>query len=102
MVAKAVRPLIVVVGETASGKTEFAINIAKQFGGEIINGDSWSVYKGFDIGTAKPTLKQQKIIKHHLIDVADPKDGFSAVEFKKLATEAIESIERRGKLPILV
>lgn len=95
-------PLVVIVGETASGKSQLAMELAKKFDGEIICADSWTVYKGFDIGTAKPSAKEQKQIKHHLLDIADPAKGFSAVEFKKHAEKAIEGISKRGKLPILV
>ncbi len=95
-------PLIVIVGETASGKSALAMELAKQFDGEIISADSWAVYKGFDIGTAKPTKQEQADIPHHLIDVAEPQEGFSAVVFKRLATKAIEDIQKREKLPILV
>lgn len=95
-------PLIVIVGETASGKSALALELAKKFDGELICADSWTVYKGFDIGTAKPSRKERKKIPHHLLDVADPAEGFSAAEFKKLATNTIQSIVLRGKLPIMV
>lgn len=95
-------PLIVVVGETASGKSALALDLAKKFGGEIICADSWTVYKGFDIGTAKPSKQERAIVPHHLLDVADPRDGFSAVIFQRLAQEAISAINKRGKVPILV
>lgn len=95
-------PLIVIVGQTASGKSSLALKLAKKFGGEVITADSWTVYKGFDIGTAKPTLKQQQAITHHLLDVADPAKGFSAVEFKKRAEKAIKDISEKRELPILV
>jgi tRNA dimethylallyltransferase len=95
-------PLIVIVGETASGKTELAIFLAEKFNGEIINADSWSVYKGFNIGTAKPTERDRKKIRHYLIDIADPMIGFSAAEFKKEAITAIEEISSKRKVPILV
>jgi tRNA dimethylallyltransferase len=95
-------PLIVIVGETASGKSSLALELAKRFNGEIISADSWTVYKGFDIGTAKPSQNEQVEIPHHLLDIANPKDGFSAAEFKKLAEKAINDVVSRGKLPILV
>lgn len=95
-------PLIVIVGETASGKSALALELAEKFGGELICADSWTVYKGFDIGTAKPAAEEQAAVPHHLLDVADPAVGFSAVEFKKLAVNAIRSIVKRGKLPIMV
>lgn len=95
-------PLIVIVGETASGKSALALELAEKFGGELICADSWTVYKGFDIGTAKPSSEEQAAVPHHLLDVADPAVGFSAVEFKKLAVNTIRSIIKRGKLPIMV
>ncbi len=94
--------LLVIVGETASGKSDLALKIAKAYRGEIIAADSWTVYKGFDIGTGKPTITQQKAVKHHLLDVRRPSDGFNAPMFKDLAEKAIEDIQKRGKLPILV
>jgi tRNA dimethylallyltransferase len=97
-----VSPLIVIVGETASGKSALAMDLAKRFNGELICSDSWTVYKGFNVGTAKPTAEDQAEVPHHLLDVADPAQGFSAVLFKKLAQQAIADITTRGKLPIMV
>lgn len=95
-------PLVVIVGETASGKSALAFELAKRFDGEIINADSWAVYRDFNIGTAKPSTEERRAIPHHLLDVADPTVGFSAAVFQRLANEAIEDIVSRGKLPILV
>lgn len=95
-------PLVVIVGETASGKSALAMLLAKKFDGEIIAADSWTVYKDFNIGTAKPKVEDRTAIKHHLIDVADPCAGFSAAEYKHLALVAIQETVQRGKLPILV
>lgn len=95
-------PLVVIVGETASGKTALAIEIAKKLNGEIICADSWTVYRGFDIGTAKPTEAEQRDVPHHLLDVADPSEGFSAAVFQRMAKVVIEDITSRGKLPIMV
>ncbi len=101
--ANAAEPkLVVIVGETASGKSALAMHLAKQFKGEIISADSWAVYKGFDIGTAKATPEEQKQVRHHLIDIADPLKGFNAALFQHLAKRAINDIARRDKLPILV
>lgn len=94
--------LIVIVGQTASGKTALAIEVAKLFDGEIICADSRTIYRGMDIGTAKPTAEEQAAVRHHLIDVVEPDETFSAAEFKKLANKAIEDISSRGKMPILV
>lgn len=95
-------PLVVVVGETASGKSALAMNIAQQFNGEIIGADSWTVYKGFTIGTAKPLASEMVQVRHHLFDVVEAPDGFNAAFFKRLANQAIADIHSRGKLPILV
>lgn len=95
-------PLIVIVGETASGKSALALQVAKAFDGELICADSWTVYKGFDVGTAKPTAQDKQAVPHHLLDIADPKEGFSAVIFKQKANEAIADIHARHKLPVMV
>jgi tRNA dimethylallyltransferase len=95
-------PLVVVVGETASGKSALALKLARQFNGEIICADSWTVYKGFDIGTAKPTSLERAEVPHHLLDVADARGGFSAAVFQQLAEPAIQAIGRRGRLPMMV
>ena len=94
--------LLVIVGETSSGKSDLALKIAKKYRGEIISADSWTVYRGFDIGTGKPTITQQKTVKHHLIDVREPADGFNAPMFKQLAEKTITDILKQGKLPILI
>lgn len=100
--AKIDKQIVVIVGETASGKSEAAMRIAKLFNGEIITADLWTVYKGFDIGTAKPSQEDRRAIAHHLIDVADPKSGYSAAVFKRQASAAIRDIQGRGKLPVVV
>lgn len=97
-----ISPLIAVVGETASGKTALAIELAERFDGEIICADSRTVYRGLDIGTAKPTIEERQRIPHHLLDVVDPDEVFSVANFKRLAQEAIEDISKRGKVPLLV
>lgn len=95
-------PLIVIVGETASGKSALAIELAKKFSGEIICADSRTVYKNMDIGTAKPSRDEQKEVPHHLLDVVEPDQYFSVADFKQQATVAIEDISNRGKVPIMV
>jgi tRNA dimethylallyltransferase len=95
-------PLIVIVGETASGKTAASIKVAQAIGGEIVCADSRTVYKQMDIGTAKPTKAEQSIIPHHLIDVVEPGQKFSAAEFKTQAQKCIQEICSRGKFPIVV
>jgi tRNA dimethylallyltransferase len=94
--------LLVIVGPTASGKSDLAFRIASNFSGEIISADSWTVYRDFDIGTSKPTLSQQKAVKHHLLDVRRATDGFNAPMFKDLAETAVVDIRKRGKLPVMV
>ncbi len=93
--------LLVIVGETAGGKSELAMRAAKEFNGEIIAADSWTVYKGFDIGTSKPDSSDRKSVRHWLIDVREPDQRFNAPLFKEMAEAAIEDIQARGKLPIL-
>lgn len=95
-------PLVVVTGPTASGKSALAMAMAKKYNGEIICADSRTVYKGMDIGTAKPTLQDQKEVPHHLLDIVTPGAPFTAAEFKRRANKAIADIAKRGKLPIMV
>lgn len=95
-------PLIVIVGETASGKSALALDLATQFNGEIIAADSRTVYKGMDIGTAKPSVYDQSRVPHHLLDITTPDKPITAAEFKKLAEKSINDIAKRGKLPLLV
>ncbi len=95
-------PLIVIVGETASGKSDLAISLAERFNGEVICADSRTVYRGMDIGTAKPTPEDRKRVPHHLLDVVSPDEQFTVADFKRLAVEAIDEISGRQKLPILV
>ncbi len=94
--------LLVIVGPTASGKTSLAIDIAKEYDGEIICADSRTIYKGMDIGTAKPSKEERQEIRHHILDIIEPGMVFSAADFKKACAEAVEDIRSRGKLPIIV
>lgn len=96
------QPVIAVIGPTASGKTALSLHLAKALGGEIIAMDSMQVYRGMDIGTAKPTPEEKKIAPHHMLDVADPGDAFSVAEYAAMAREAIADVGSRGKVPILV
>ncbi len=93
--------IIVIAGATASGKTKLAIELAKEFDGEVVSADSMQIYKGMDIGTAKPTKEEMDGIKHHLIDVAEPERYYSAMDFVRDAELAIEDISSRGKMPII-
>ncbi|MCF2666795.1 tRNA (adenosine(37)-N6)-dimethylallyltransferase MiaA [Streptococcus alactolyticus] len=94
--------IIAVVGPTAVGKTALGIELVKRFNGEIISGDSQQVYRHLDIGTAKATLEEQAEAPHHLIDVREVDEAYSAYDFVKEASAAIEDITSRGKLPIIV
>ena len=103
MAAAAQRPkLLAVVGPTASGKSELAMRLAKEFDGEIICADSRTIYRGMDIGTAKPTAAEQKQVPHWGLDLVEPGKTYSAAKFKKYAKSTILDIQNRGKLPILV
>lgn len=94
--------VIAIVGATASGKTAYSIELAKKINGEIISADSRLVYKGFDIGTAKPTKQERQGIPHHLIDIVEPEFDYSAGLFQKQAREVILEINSRGNVPIIV
>ncbi len=103
MVSGQARPkLVAIVGPTASGKSDLAMKIAREFNGEIICADSRTIYKGMDIGTAKPSKKNQKAVPHWGLDLLEPGRRFSAAQFKDYAQQAIQDIQNRGKLPILV
>jgi len=95
------RPLIAILGPTATGKSALALAVAGRFGGEIINCDSTAVYRGFDIGTDKIAPADRRTIPHHLIDIADPTDEYTAAQFARDASRAVRDIQARGKLPIL-
>lgn len=95
-------PLIVITGPTASGKTGLALDMAERYDGEIICADSRTIYKGMDIGTAKPTLEEQARVPHHLLDVVEPGEVFTAKDFQVQASAAIDDIRSRGKVPFLV
>ena len=96
------RPVVLaVLGPTASGKTALALSLAERYGGEIVNCDSTAVYRGFDIGTDKPPVNERRGIRHHLIDIADPTEVYTAARFALDAAAAIRDIHTRGSLPIL-
>jgi tRNA dimethylallyltransferase len=94
--------IIAIVGPTASGKTALALDLAEKFGGEIVCADSRTVYRGMDIGTAKPTPEEQARVRHHLLDLIDPGENLSAAAFKDLALAVMADIWSRGKIPFLV
>jgi tRNA dimethylallyltransferase len=95
-------PLILIVGPTAVGKTELAIQLAEHMNGEIVSADSRLFYRGMDIGTAKPTSEEMARVPHHLIDIADPDEILSLAVFQQKASEIISDIHARNKLPFLV
>ena len=95
-------PLILIVGPTAVGKTEIAIQLAERLNGEIVSADSRLFYRGMDIGTAKPTRAEQARVPHHLIDVANPDETWSLAQFQEAARKVIAEIHARGRLPFLV
>ena len=94
--------LIVIVGPTAVGKTRLALRLAQEFDGEIVSADSRQVYRGMDIGTAKPTLEERRRVPHHLIDVVAPDETFTLAQYQELAYEAIDDVLARNKVPFLV
>lgn len=96
------RPLIVILGPTAVGKTGLAIDLAGQFDGEIINADSRQVYRYMDIGTAKPTTDQLVRAPHHLLDLVDPDDNLALAQYQRLAYKTIDVLHNQGRLPLLV
>ena len=102
MQKQSLSPAIFLMGPTASGKTALSVQMAQALGGEIISVDSALVFKGMDIGTAKPTLKERGGIPHHLIDILDPSESFSTGQFRTQALALMDAITRRGKIPILV
>lgn len=94
--------IISVVGSTASGKTLLGIALARTFGGEIVSADSRQVYRGMDVGTAKPTVAERRMVPHHLIDIKNPDEEYTVAEYRTDAVAAIDDIIARGKLPLLV
>lgn len=94
--------VLIIVGPTASGKSALGVELARTFDGEIISADSRQVYTGLNLGTGKITKKEMHGVRHHLLDIASPKENFSAGEFVKCGRRAIEDIASRGKLPIVV
>lgn len=95
-------PFLVIVGPTAVGKSDLALKLAKEINGEILSGDSVQVYRKLDIGSAKPSWMEQQQIKHHLIDLLDLAEPFTAAQFQKMASKLIAEIKQQGKVPILV
>ncbi|MBU1557880.1 tRNA (adenosine(37)-N6)-dimethylallyltransferase MiaA [Patescibacteria group bacterium] len=93
--------IIVIVGQTSSGKTDLSVELAKKFNGEVISADSRQVYKGLDVGSGKVTKNEMKGIPHYLLDITSPNRAFSINQFKNKADKAIKDILKRGKIPII-
>lgn len=93
--------VLVICGPTASGKTSLAVECARALDTEIISADSMLVYKGLDIGTAKPSASERKGVVHHLIDVAEPTESFSVSDYERLALPVVQSLLSRGKIPVI-
>ena len=94
-------PVVAVVGPTASGKSRLAVEIALQRNGEVVSADSMQIYKGMNIGTAKPTAEEMRGVPHHLTDFAEPARSFSVADYVELASKCIAELHARGKLPVL-
>ena len=94
--------LVVILGPTASGKSALAISLAQRFGGEIVSCDSVALYRGFEIGTAKPNREQRLLVPHYLLDIAEPNEPFTAGEYARRAREVLREIAQRGRLPVVV
>jgi tRNA dimethylallyltransferase len=95
-------PVLALVGPTASGKTALALELAPRLGAEVVSADAMLVYRGMDIGTAKPTPEERALVPHHLVDLVDPGEDFSVARFQPLARAAIDQVLGRGRLPLLV
>ncbi|MCO7174786.1 tRNA (adenosine(37)-N6)-dimethylallyltransferase MiaA [Sporolactobacillus kofuensis] len=96
------RKIIVIVGPTAVGKTKLGVELAKRFSSEVINGDAFQIYRGMDIGTAKVTIEEAEGIPHHLIDICDPNEDYSAADYQRDARLVIQEMANEDKLPIVV
>lgn len=95
------RELLIICGPTASGKTAVAVEICLALGGEVVSADSMQIYRGMDIGTAKPTAEEKRGVTHHLLNIAEPGEAYSAAAYRVKATQAIEDIFTRGKIPVV-
>jgi tRNA dimethylallyltransferase len=95
-------PLVIIIGPTASGKSALGVWLAGRLGGEVVSCDSTQVYRGFDIGTAKPTAAERRSVPHHLIDLLEAHEVFTAGDYRRHATGVLADLKERGKLPVLV
>src|SRR2546430_14914573 len=98
--SKTLLPLVAIVGPTASGKSALGVKLAERLGGEVGACDSTQLYRGFDIGTAKPTLEERRGVLHHLIDVLDPKDNATAGGYPHMGLHSLQDMMKRGRLPV--
>src|SRR5215468_1610726 len=95
-------PVVAIVGPTASGKSDLALYLAGRFSGEIVNYDSIQIFRHLDIGTAKPTAEERQRVPHHMIDIREPEEVFTAGDYQREARKVLEEIAIRGRLPVLV
>src|SRR5688572_20153755 len=95
-------PVVVVAGSTASGKSQLGLELARELGGEIVCCDALQIYRGMDVGTAKPTAAERDVAPHHLLDVRNPDQEFSAGDYQRLARGVLEEIRGRGAIPVVV
>ena len=93
--------VLAIVGPTGGGKSALAVALCQRLGGELISCDSMQIYRGMDVGTAKPTKEEQSAVPHHMIDVRDPKESFSCADYVAMATEIISDCQKRGRLPVI-
>ena len=93
--------ILVICGPTASGKTALAVELALLLGGEVVSADSMQIYRGMDIGTAKPTPEEMRGVPHHMLDVADPAEDYSVARYVRAASACVDDILSRGRLPIV-
>ena len=96
------KPILGILGPTAVGKSKLALNLAQQINTEIISADSMQIYKKFDIGTAKASLQERTLVKHHLIDIAEPYENFSSYLFKIETEKVLKEFEETDKVPLIV
>lgn len=94
--------IVVICGPTASGKTALGVALAKELGGEVVSADSMQIYRGMDVGTAKPTMAEREGVAHHMLDVADPGEDFSVARYVDMAAACVDDILSRGKVPLVV
>jgi tRNA dimethylallyltransferase len=95
-------PIFAIVGPTGVGKTDLALRLAQRLSAEIVNADSRQVYRGLDVGSAKPTPEEQTLVPHHLYDVVDPNEPFDCARYRDLAGKAVADIRSRGRAVVLV